>query len=121
MPSDLERAVRASKRFEALLARRHHASGRGLHEKIDSARGDLDDETVRALRLIATVRNKIVHEEGYDRIDDRGRFKDACAHAERALGGKSRQKAAIVVVGVLLILIVVSAGVLAGRGPFAIP
>ena len=64
MASDLERAVRWSKRFESLLERRFGARGRGLHEKIDSVAGDLDRETVRSLRLVATVRNKIVHEAG---------------------------------------------------------
>tara|TARA_E500000318_G_scaffold105608_1_gene112681 strand:- start:1224 stop:1589 length:366 start_codon:yes stop_codon:yes gene_type:complete len=120
MPSDLERAIRWSKRFESVLERRFGARGRGLHEKIDSVENDLDREVVRALRLIATVRNKIVHEDGYDRIDDRARFKRACALADRALGGKSRLKAAVVVVGLVLILLAAAALVLGGRSPFKI-
>ena len=121
MASDIERAVKWSKRFESLLERRFGARGRGLHEKIDSVEGDLDRDTVRALRLVATVRNKIVHEDGYDKIDDRARFKAACNAADRALAGKGRAKAVVIVVGLVLILLAGAALVLSGRAPLKIP
>jgi hypothetical protein len=121
MGSDIERAVKWSKRFESLLERRFGARGRGLHEKIDSVEGDLDRDTARALRLVATVRNKIVHEDGYDKIDDRARFKAACKAADRALAGKSRAKMVIVVVGLVLILLVGAVMVLSGQSPLKIP
>lgn len=120
MPSDLERVVRASKRFEHRLETGYGARGRGLHEKIDSVQDDLDAEVIRALRLVATVRNKIVHEDGYDRIDDRPRFKAACKQADRALFGKSRVRTLVLVVGLVLIVVVAAAAVLSGRSAFNI-
>lgn len=110
MPSDIERAIRWSKRFEAALARRYSATGRGLHERIDSVESKLDRETVRSLRLVATVRNKLVHEEGYDRIDGRDRFNAACKQAARALGLRRRRWP--LVVGVLIVAVAGIAGAL---------
>jgi hypothetical protein len=120
MPSDLDRAVRWSKRLEGLLERRYGARGRGLHEKTGSVERDLSPETVRALRLVATVRNRIVHEEGYDRIDDRRRFRRACKAAERALAGKQRSRKIVAGVGLVLVLAVAVAALLSGRAPLAI-
>ncbi|HHN77683.1 MAG TPA: DUF4145 domain-containing protein [Phycisphaerales bacterium] len=85
MPSDVDRAVRWSKRFEAILGDRYGAKGRGLHEKIDSVESDLPERVVRDLRLVATVRNRLVHEDGYERIERRGEFLRACRRGRRAL------------------------------------
>lgn len=82
---DLERVIRCSKRFEAALTRRYGAQGRGLHEKISDAEARLDPDLVRDLRFIATIRNKLVHEEGYDRIDDRAAFARRSARAAKKL------------------------------------
>lgn len=98
--ADVELVVRWSKRFESALASRHGATGRGLHEKIDSVERDLPRGLVRDLRLVATVRNKIVHEDGYDRIERKREFLDACTRAERALGEKGAPRMAIVAVAV---------------------
>ena len=85
MPSDLERAIRASKRYEAILAQRFNAEGRGLHEPLDSVEHKLDRDAVRALRLVATVRNKLVHEDGYDDIKDTRSFAAARKRSDKAL------------------------------------
>lgn len=82
---DLEKAIKASKQFEAALTRRYGAKGRGLHEKVDSVEAKLDRQLVRDLRMVATVRNKLVHEEGYDRIEDEGSFDVARRRANKAL------------------------------------
>ena len=50
MASDIDRAVRASKRLEGLLQRRLSARGRGLHEKVNSVQSRLDAQLVRDLR-----------------------------------------------------------------------
>ncbi|MEL6329930.1 MAG: DUF4145 domain-containing protein [Planctomycetota bacterium] len=75
MPSDLDRVVTWSKRFETHLERRYGATGRGLHEKLDSVERRLPREAVRDLRYLATIRNKIVHDADYKRLDDRREFK----------------------------------------------
>jgi hypothetical protein len=88
---DIELAVKWSKRLESALERRYGARGRGLHEKIDSVEADLPERAVRDLRLVATVRNKIVHDDGYDRIERKGEFRAACRRAERDLATRSER------------------------------
>lgn len=83
--SDLDLAVRSSKRLEALLAHRYGARGRGLHELVSSVEARLDPGVVRQLRFVATIRNKLVHDADYQRMDDRAAFKQACRAAERSL------------------------------------
>ena len=81
--SDIDLAVTRSRRLEQTLERDFGASGRGLHEKVSSVADALPMDLVRRLRLVATVRNKVVHENG--RIDDRNRFLTAADSAERDL------------------------------------
>ncbi len=50
------------------------ATGKGLHEKISSVEGQLTPEMIRNMRYLATIRNKLVHERGFDAIPDRARF-----------------------------------------------
>lgn len=61
--SQIETVIRASKQLEQLLEQHYGASGRGLHEKTSSIEDQLDSDTVRRLRKIATLRNKVVHED----------------------------------------------------------
>ena len=87
--SDMELAVTRAKRLESLLEQSLGATGKGLHEKVTSVQDRLSPALVKKLRLVATVRNKIVHESDYTQIDDRARFLRACDEAEaelRALG-----------------------------------
>jgi len=94
MPSDLERIIRLSKRLEAALERDLGATGKGLHEKASSVEAKLGPDTTRDLRAVATVRNRLVHEEGYDRVDNRKDILDRAARAERAidrLAGRKRR------------------------------
>lgn len=103
---DLEIAVKWSKRFESLLRRRHQASGRGLHELVSSCEKQLENEVVRKLRFIATLRNKLIHEEGYDRMEDRAAFLAACQFCRARLDPAPAWRTWLIVV-----LIVVLAGV----------
>lgn len=91
MPSDLDIAVKWSKRFESMLEREFNARGRGLHEKLDSVRDDLPERAVRDLRMVATVRNKIVHEDGYDRIERKREFIRACKRVRKTLTPRSKR------------------------------
>lgn len=77
MKSDLEFAIESAKKLESALGRNFGAAGRGLHEKIDSVATQLDSRTVRDLRYIATIRNRIVHEDTTAAIDDRRKFTEA--------------------------------------------
>jgi hypothetical protein len=81
--SDIDLAVTRSQRLEQLLEQDFGATGRGLHEKVSSIADSMPQDLVRKLRLVATVRNKVVHESG--RIEDKSRFLDAADAAEREL------------------------------------
>jgi hypothetical protein len=65
-----EIVIGKSKRIESILQRRFGASGRGLHEKIDSVAHRLSPVVIRGLRVVATVRNKLLHEDNFDKIPD---------------------------------------------------
>ncbi|TWG79668.1 hypothetical protein L602_000600000680 [Cupriavidus gilardii J11] len=53
-----------AKRIEALL-RQLGYEGRGLHELVTSAGDALPHDVARAARKIATIRNKLAHEDGF--------------------------------------------------------
>ncbi|KAH9261127.1 hypothetical protein BASA81_000831 [Batrachochytrium salamandrivorans] len=58
---DLTLVIVSSKHLEKLLEEKFDAEGKGLHEKITSAK-HLPEDLKRKLRRIATIRNKLVHE-----------------------------------------------------------
>jgi hypothetical protein len=111
--SDIDLAVNQCKRLESLLEEKLGAEGKGLHEKVSSVENRLPRELVRKLRLVATVRNKIVHEADYKNIDDRKKFLQAGKEAEkelRALGGKSkRSRKVIILIGVVIAIVIAAA------------
>lgn len=107
--SDIDLAVTRAKRLERLLEQKLGATGKGLHQKANSVEARLPAELVRKLRLVATVRNKLVHEDDYKRIEDRRGFLRACDEAERglkAIGGGSRGgRGRVLLVVVVLVLL----------------
>jgi hypothetical protein len=110
--SDIDLAVTRSQRLEQTLERDFGASGRGLHEKVSSVADALPKDLVRRLRLVATVRNKVVHENG--RIDDRNRFLTAADSAERDLAtivkrrGRGRRGKGRLIFFLAMILLIVA-------------
>lgn len=70
--SDIERVIRASKSLEKLLEQQYGAVGRGLHEKASSVEDQLDAATLKSLRWVATMRNKVVHEDDFELPDPQG-------------------------------------------------
>jgi hypothetical protein len=85
MGNDYELAIRRTKELEALLEQGLGAAGKGLHEKVTSVEDRLPAPLVRKLRFVATVRNKLVHDADYQRLDDRDGFARACDEAEHEL------------------------------------
>jgi len=61
----IEKVIKNSKRIETLLEVKLGASGKGLHEKLSSIDTIIDKKYLKKIRWIATIRNKIVHEDGY--------------------------------------------------------
>lgn len=69
--SDIERILEKTKEIESLLEKHFGGIGRGLHEKITSADCEcLKGVAGRKARMVATMRNKAVHEPGsFDPVD----------------------------------------------------
>jgi hypothetical protein len=63
---DLNQIVGATKRLEALLEQKFGATGRGLHEKLSSVESRIPMDLRKKIRYLATIRNKAVHEDGYE-------------------------------------------------------
>lgn len=72
--NDFELVIKASKELEYFLETEFGAEGRGLHEKISSVSGVLTPQLVKDMRFLATIRNKLIHEVGFDTIPDRTAF-----------------------------------------------
>ena len=83
--SDIDLAVKASKQIESTLDRMFGASGKGLHEKLTSVEKRLPVSLVKRIRYIATVRNKIIHDDEYRKFDDRAGFKLAVKQVKKEL------------------------------------
>jgi hypothetical protein len=90
--SDIDLAVRQCKELESTLRSKHGADGEGLHQLVTSVESRLPPELVRILRRVATIRNKIVHEEDYRRLDDKKGFVADCAEAKKQLNALARRK-----------------------------
>lgn len=87
--SDIERVIRASKSLEKLLEQQYGAEGRGLHEKSSSVEDQLDAATLKSLRWVATMRNKVVHEDDFVLPDPQG-FSDTVERLIKALTPKAK-------------------------------
>ena len=64
--SIIEWTIRESRALESLLEERYGARGRGLHEKISDVNAQLPRELTKRLRFVATIRNRLVHEDGFE-------------------------------------------------------
>lgn len=74
--SDLEKVINTTKEIETILRTNYSANGRGLHELASSIENQLDNQIVREIRFIATIRNKVVHEHNYNFEPDKNKFFD---------------------------------------------
>lgn len=82
--SDIEKVVVRTRQIEKLLRVQYHAKGKGLHQLITSCEERLPHDVIGKLRFIATIRNKIVHEEDY-KLEDRKQFLVVCDECEKEL------------------------------------
>lgn len=91
--NDFELVIRATKDLEHLLETGFGApAGKtvGLHDKITAAQTShgLSTETVKKLRYLVTIRNKMVHDHGFNSLPDRKHFARSYDSAERELRDK---------------------------------
>lgn len=87
--SDIDLAVRASRRLENILEARFGAKGRGLHSMISSVEHSIPKPLVRSLRWVATMRNKVVHDESF-KLEDPAAFKAEAKRLEKELSRHAR-------------------------------
>jgi len=60
-----ETVVKQTKKIESALIE-IGATGKGLYEKSLSVESKLDKKTLNSIRFIATIRNKLLHEDGFE-------------------------------------------------------
>jgi len=105
--SDIDLAVKSTKRIESSLVRILGAKGKGLHEKASSVENKLPVSLVKRMRYIASVRNKLVHDESYRKIDDRASFKKAVKHVNKELKKMEKTPVSWVMISVVVLVILV--------------
>ncbi|MGR5178563.1 DUF4145 domain-containing protein [Vibrio parahaemolyticus] len=86
--SDIESVVLRTRRIEKLLRQQYHADGKGLHQLVTSCEERLPHDVISKLRYIATIRNKVVHEEDFE-LDDMSGFMRTCDECEQELTPRS--------------------------------
>ncbi|EGQ9612316.1 DUF4145 domain-containing protein [Vibrio cholerae] len=86
--SEIEQVVLRTRKLETLLREQYHAEGKGLHQLITSCEERLPHDVIKKLRYVATIRNKVVHEDYY-RLDDRKAFLAVCQECEDELTPRS--------------------------------
>jgi hypothetical protein len=86
--SDIEKVVKRTRAIERLLRTQYHADGKGLHQLITSCEERLPHDVISKLRYIATIRNKIVHEDDY-KLESRKEFLSVCDECEKELTPRS--------------------------------
>jgi len=69
-----ELVIKITKELELLLVCNYAATGKGLHEKLNSVEGQLSVGIVKQIRYLATFRNKVVHHEYTPTESDRTAF-----------------------------------------------
>jgi hypothetical protein len=73
--NDYELVIRSAKELEFILDSSFAATGKSIHEKLNSLPdGTLPAPLVKHMRYLATIRNKLVHERGFDTVPDRIKF-----------------------------------------------
>lgn len=101
--SDSDQVIRRTRRIEGLLRTQFHADGRGLHQLISSSEERLPHDVIEKLRYIATVRNKMMHEEDF-KLDDKKHFMQVCNECEKELTPRSGRFVWGVAIGLMTLL-----------------
>ncbi|TDH72535.1 hypothetical protein CCR75_000791 [Bremia lactucae] len=72
--NDYQLAIEASKELEHILAQDFKAYGQGLHEMVSSVERAIPTTTVRSIRYVATLRNRLIHDQEMRMLPDRRVF-----------------------------------------------
>ena len=107
--SDIEKVVLRTRKLEALLRGHYHADGKGLHQLISSCEERLPHDVIGKLRYIATIRNKIVHEDDYE-LEDRRSFLSTCDECEHELTPRSERFIWRVAIALMMFITLIALG-----------
>ena len=83
--SDIELVIRYSRALESMLGKHFGATGTGLHERVTSVEKRLSVPLVKRLRWIATMRNNVVHTDGFA-LPNAAEYEAACKKCLEELG-----------------------------------
>lgn len=100
--TDINFVIEKSKKIESLLKAHYHAEGKGLHQLISSCEERLPHDVIKKLRFIATMRNKVVHEDGYQ-LEDKQGFEKTSQLVIVALMPRSSRFIWMLVIGILVL------------------
>lgn len=101
--SEIEHVVILTRQLESLLKKRYHAQGKGLHQLISSCETRLPHELILQLRYVATVRNRLLHEEGYT-LDNPKQFYQQAKFCIKRLSPRSTRMMWEIALGVVLFI-----------------
>ncbi len=59
-----KKVIKKTKKIETMLEKMG-AEGRGLHEKVSSIEDLIEPNTVKSIRFVASIRNKLLHEDDF--------------------------------------------------------
>ena len=108
---DYELVIKSCKRLEEMLAKGFGAEGRGLHERVNSVENQLPIPLIKKLRFVATVRNRLVHDASFERLDDRDSFERASEECEQQIrklltpAAKPRKRQLVAVIAISAIIL----------------
>lgn len=86
-----ELVITASRELESVLETQWQAVGKGLHEKLTSVEQRIPVEIAKRIRYIATIRNKVVHENDYF-LEDSLKFQQEFEEVKNALNSSNDSK-----------------------------
>ena len=90
-----EKIIDTTKKIESILVK-EGAEGRGLHEKVSSIEAKLNNDLIKKLRFIATIRNKLLHDVNVKLTEDiLEKFNDASKEAVSELTNLFKEEESI--------------------------
>jgi hypothetical protein len=60
-----KKVIKKTKKIETILVKMG-AEGKGLHEKVSSIEHLIEENTVKSIRFVASIRNKLLHEDDFE-------------------------------------------------------
>ncbi len=60
-----KKVIKKTKKIETILVKMG-AEGKGLHEKVSSVEHLIEVDTVKSIRFVASIRNKLLHEDNFE-------------------------------------------------------